>query len=115
MERQRVALLSEAGETLGHRLEPEHLADPSDQAAVERDREYLLRIRERAKQKLRQIDHALSRMRAERYGFCAGCGDEIPCERLQAKPDAAHCLRCQSRLEDGDSTGPISRNQKAAP
>ncbi|MEW6246852.1 MAG: hypothetical protein AB1555_09100 [Nitrospirota bacterium] len=54
LERPRVALLSEAGEPLGHRLEPEHLADPSDQAAIERDREYLLRIRERAKQKLRQ-------------------------------------------------------------
>ncbi len=48
---------------------------------------------------LRQIDAALSRLQAGRYGHCAACGESIPVQRLQAVPFATLCVPCQSRSE----------------
>jgi DnaK suppressor protein len=50
---------------------------------------------------LRQIDAALARARAGRYGRCASCAGEIPLARLRAVPFATLCVPCQSRSEAG--------------
>lgn len=42
---------------------------------------------------------ALARTEAGTYGRCADCGDSVPEGRLEARPEAARCLRCQSRSE----------------
>jgi RNA polymerase-binding transcription factor DksA len=34
---------------------------------------------------------------AEGYGQCVDCGHEIPEGRLDARPDAARCVGCQSK------------------
>ena len=52
-------------------------------------------------QTLRQIDLALSRARAGRYGRCSACGGEIPMARLRAVPFATLCVPCQSKSESG--------------
>lgn len=48
---------------------------------------------------VRQIDAALGRWRAGRYGLCAACSGPIPLQRLQAVPFATLCVPCQSRSE----------------
>ena len=48
---------------------------------------------------LRQIDAALARAHAGRYGSCAACEEPIPMARLQALPFATHCVSCQARDE----------------
>lgn len=48
---------------------------------------------------LRQIDAALARLRAGRYGVCASCSDPIPLARLRALPFATQCVPCQERSE----------------
>ena len=50
-------------------------------------------------QTLRQIDAALARLHAGRYGLCAGCGGPIPLARLRAVPFATHCVPCQTGQE----------------
>ena len=48
---------------------------------------------------LRQIDTALARLHAGRYGFCSSCSDPIPLARLRAVPFATLCVPCQERDE----------------
>lgn len=33
--------------------------------------------------------------------YCAGCGEEIPMERLRAIPGTKYCIFCKERLERG--------------
>ncbi len=40
---------------------------------------------------------ALSRIEEDSYGQCVDCGHEIPEGRLDARPDAARCVGCQSK------------------
>lgn len=57
------------------------------------------RLAERTSEELQQINAALGRLRAEKYGECEGCGREIPLTRLKALPFATHCVYCQSQRE----------------
>ncbi len=52
-----------------------------------------------AHQALDDIEAALARMDAGRYGYCAQCDGAIPIERLLAIPQAPLCMRCQRRAE----------------
>jgi DnaK suppressor protein len=40
---------------------------------------------------------ALVRIDEGSYGQCVGCGHQIPAGRLDARPDAARCVGCQSK------------------
>jgi DnaK suppressor protein len=40
---------------------------------------------------------ALTRIDGNSYGQCVDCGNEIPEGRLDARPDAARCVNCQSK------------------
>ena len=40
---------------------------------------------------------ALTRLDEDTYGQCVDCGHEIPEGRLDARPDAARCVGCQSK------------------
>ncbi len=42
---------------------------------------------------------ALKRLRDGRYGRCVDCAHLVPDGRLDARPEAARCVQCQSRLE----------------
>lgn len=45
------------------------------------------------------IDAALMRIERGSYGICVGCGLSIPEARLEARPQAARCIACQTHLE----------------
>ncbi|MFI6507550.1 TraR/DksA family transcriptional regulator [Streptosporangium sp. NPDC050855] len=47
----------------------------------------------------RSVQEALTRMDEGRYGLCADCGGAVPESRLEARPEAARCMQCQSRRE----------------
>ena len=44
--------------------------------------------------RLGATDGALGRLAAGRFGLCVECGDAIPAERLEARPDAHLCVPC---------------------
>lgn len=46
-----------------------------------------------------RIDEAMARIDAGTYGKCIDCGQPLPDERLEARPEAARCVQCQQRFE----------------
>lgn len=47
--------------------------------------------------RLLQTNKALERVEKGTYGKCASCGEEIPKERLEIKPEAALCMKCEAQ------------------
>lgn len=43
--------------------------------------------------------------RPEHHGFCNDCGNDIPPERLRAKPEAVTCFTCQRIREQRGARG----------
>jgi RNA polymerase-binding protein DksA len=48
---------------------------------------------------IRDIEKARMRIREREYGICGDCGEDIPYERLKARPVALRCVYCQSEHE----------------
>lgn len=46
-----------------------------------------------------QYEHALARLTEGTYGFCEGCEDPIPVERLEIFPSATTCVTCKQTRE----------------
>ncbi|WP_214323571.1 TraR/DksA family transcriptional regulator [Nonomuraea sediminis] len=47
----------------------------------------------------RAVLDALKRLDEGTYGQCVDCGKPVPEGRLEARPEAARCVQCQSKLE----------------
>lgn len=46
-----------------------------------------------------QVERALERLQAGRYGFCEDCEEAIAPERLAFRPEATRCVGCQGRRD----------------
>jgi len=57
--------------------------------------EVTMALRSAATAVLSEVNEALSRMDAGRYGRCTRCTQPIPAERLDVLPMAALCMPCQ--------------------
>jgi len=75
------------------------IGDIFDDADLEQTREFNLLLGTRERQKLDQIESALTRMEHGEYGFCEDCGENIPAGRLKAMPFATLCVKCKSERE----------------
>lgn len=73
--------------------------DEADLAAVEQAKERALWLANDQKQRLAQVDQALARIAAGKYGICDACGKPIAPERMEANPLAALCIEDQAKLE----------------
>ena len=93
-------LLSHAGETVsGMTEQKENFPDPTDRAALEADRNFMLRIRDREHKLIKKIKEALGRIENDTYGICETCGEEISLKRLKARPVTTQCIECKSKEE----------------
>jgi DnaK suppressor protein len=99
LQKQRQAILDEAGEGLTKREGPEAFPDVSDQASAEVDQNFSMRIKEREQKLLKKIDEALDRMKKNTYGICERCEEEIPYQRLKARPVTTLCIACKTLQE----------------
>lgn len=80
------------------RTELERLREEDDaQSDEQRGFEQMLSSREQ--EELLAVDAAQARLTEGRYGLCVACEAPIPWARLQAQPEAARCIGCQSTLE----------------
>ena len=70
-----------------------------DQAVMEADRSFRLRMRDREKRLMLKITEALARIEEGTYGVCEVCGGEISMKRLKARPVATQCIRCKNKME----------------
>lgn len=74
------------------------LADVMDSASTTREIETQARLIALAEEKLKDLDEAMARLDAGKYGRCLKCDGAIPIERLMAIPFASHCVSCQEKL-----------------
>ena len=93
-------LLNQAGDTVSGMTETkENFPDPTDRAALEADRNFMLRIRDRESKLIKKIKAALKRIENDTYGICESCGDDITLKRLKARPVTTQCIECKSKEE----------------
>jgi DnaK suppressor protein len=93
-------LLSQADETVTGMTTPkENFPDPTDRAALEADRNFMLRIRDREHKLIKKIKKALERIDNGTFGICETCGEDISIKRLKARPVTSQCIECKSKEE----------------
>lgn len=56
-----------------------------------------LSIAQTYKERLTNIDSALSRINKKKYGICEKCGAEISPDVLKAVPESRFCKKCKKR------------------
>lgn len=80
----------------------ENFPDPTDRAALESNRNFTLRIRDRERKLIAKIKEALTRIDDGSYGKCEECGEKIGRERMEARPVTTLCIDCKSLQEAGE-------------
>ena len=96
----REQLQARLGEML-HRLErlksdaaQGHSSDSAEQAQERENDEVVDAIGVETRESLAQLQAALERIEAGTYGVCENCGEAIAGARLEARPEATHCISC---------------------
>jgi DnaK suppressor protein len=79
--------------------EDNRLADMSDWASFETERNFQLRARDRERKLLSKIDDALRRIEDGSYGYCEETQEPIGLKRLEARPIATLSIEAQERHE----------------
>jgi len=93
-------LIDEALKTVnGMTSSKDTFPDPTDRAALETDRNFLLRIRDRERKLIEKIKEALDRIEHGRFGVCEVCGKDIGNKRLMARPVTTLCIECKKEQE----------------
>lgn len=87
-----------------HEQEQSAYPDPTDQASVETDRNFDLRIKDRERKLIRKIDQAILRIKEGEFGMCESCGGDISVKRLQARPVTTLCIDCKTEQEQEERT-----------
>lgn len=77
-----------------------NLTEIGDQASVEIDVNFTLRLKGRERQLLKKIDNALDKIEQGTYGKCEACGQEIDLKRLEARPVTNMCIECKTEQEE---------------
>ena len=90
----RLAELNQRLASLKRDAAQEHSADSAEQAQERENDEVVDAIGVETRQAISQLQAALERINDGSYGVCAGCGGEISAARLEARPEATHCINC---------------------
>ena len=92
-----------------HPLVAEYPTDPADAGSNLAESDRAEAILTAARQRRLLVLEALARLDNGSYGLCVDCGQPVPEGRLEAKPEAARCLTCQSRRDSRDGRGRLRR------
>jgi DnaK suppressor protein len=92
--------------------EQREIGDIFDDADLEQSREFNLLLTTRERQKLDQIESALSKLDNGEYGYCEDCDEAIPVGRLRAMPFATLCVKCKSERESVEGHAPVYIEEK---
>jgi DnaK suppressor protein len=85
----------------GRQADDDPTVDLADKAANSYTKEFLFGMTNSDRTILNMIDEALKRIKANAYGQCANCQEEMQQKRLEAVPWAKHCISCQEKIEQG--------------
>jgi len=87
-----------------HEQDQVSFPDPTDQASMETDRNFDLRIKDRERKLIRKIEQAIERVKDGEFGECESCGGDISIKRLQARPVTTYCIECKTAQEQEERT-----------
>ena len=74
--------------------------NPADNGSDSFAQEFSLELLQRDEATFEEIEAALARIEAGRFGRCENCEAWIPKSRLNAVPYARNCVDCQRALEE---------------
>lgn len=102
LQRKLSELIEEAGKTVDEMndIAKDNFPDPMDRAAMESDRSFDLRIRDRERRLIAKVNEALERIDSGTFGICEVCGGEIGEKRLEARPVTTLCIECKQEQEE---------------
>jgi len=83
----------------------EELADFTDQSSLESNRNFHIRMKERERNLLLKIEHALEKIKEGTFGICEECGRPIGDKRLEARPVVTLCITCKTEEEKREKYG----------
>ena len=75
------------------------IGDIYDIASNERERELILTLGDRERERLHEVNVAIERLNEKGYGECEECGEPIGEERLRALPFTRVCVDCKTKFE----------------
>jgi DnaK suppressor protein len=73
--------------------------DPADAGANLSESERSEAILAAARRQRTEVLDALRRIELGTYGTCVDCGAPVPEGRLEARPEAARCVKCQGKWD----------------
>src|ERR1700760_3135964 len=85
----------------GRQADDDPTVDLADKAANSYTKEFLFGMTNTDRTILNMIDEALKSIRANHYGSCLTCQEEMQTKRLEAVPWAKNCISCQEKIEQG--------------
>ena len=85
----------------GQESADEGTEDIVDRANNSYNRELMFALSDAERNKLLQVDKALTRIEEGSYGKCLNCGTLIGEKRLQAVPWTRYCIDCKELAEQG--------------
>jgi len=89
------------GEQPAERIGMDSPQDPADAGTNLSENDRTQAVLAAAKVQLSAVRDALQRIERGTYGTCADCGSPIPEGRLDARPEAARCVKCQAKRDRG--------------
>lgn len=93
-------LLKQADDTVADLIRSTDRAiDLVDQASLDTERSFRLRIRDRESRLISKIRQALARIEDGTFGICEVCGEDIALARLKARPVTTFCIGCKNQME----------------
>lgn len=75
------------------------IVEPGTDAASLLGHEQAVILEARLKSELKEIEEALSKIKRGTYGVCERCKKPIEPARLEVKPQAIYCLKCEKEVE----------------
>ena len=75
------------------------IMEPGTDAGQLFSHEQIVIIEGQLKRDLKEIEDALSKMKKGTYGICDRCKKPIDPKRLEVKPQAIYCLKCEREIE----------------
>lgn len=85
------------------------LADEMDQATRDQEHGYLLRLADKERKLLVQVERALSKIADGTYGLCEGTDEPIGFERLKARPWARYSIEYKEQVEREERDAKLAR------
>jgi len=86
-------------------LDTNEMADEVDLASAAIEQNLTLKLLDRDRHLINEIDRAIDKIAVGDYGYCEGTGDPIPKRRLELSPWTRYSVKHQEQLEKSKKSG----------